>query len=78
MIMPGVQKPHWIAPARTKASWIRCGILRGPQAFNGDDLGAVQVAHFGQAGADGLAVYNHGAGAALPFAIAGLLGARST
>ena len=31
MIMPGVQKPHWMAPARTKASWIKWGFSGVPR-----------------------------------------------
>ena len=28
--MPGVQKPHWMAPDSTNASWIRCGFSGVP------------------------------------------------
>ena len=31
MIMPGMQKPHWTAPASTKASWMRCGFAGVPR-----------------------------------------------
>jgi len=30
MIIPGVQKPHWTAPASTNASWIRWGFSGVP------------------------------------------------
>ncbi len=31
MIIPGVQKPHWMAPDRTKASWMRWGFSGVPR-----------------------------------------------
>ena len=51
----------------------RVHIGNGADALNGGDLGAVfQAAHFGDAGAGDLAVYNHVAGAAVAFAAADL------
>ena len=75
MIMPGVQKPHWMAPDRTKASWMRCGFGGSAQPLDGDDVRPVELGHLAQAGPHGLAVHDHRAGAALALLVAGLLGA---
>ena len=76
MIMPGVQKPHWTAPASTKASWIRWGLSGVPSPSMVMTCAPSSDGDLGEAGKHGLAVYYHRAGAALAFAVTGLLGAR--
>ena len=73
--MPGMQKPHWIAPARTKACWIEVRAVRRAEALDGGDLGALERGDLRDAREDGLAVDEDRAGAALALAVAGLLGA---
>ena len=48
-------------------------VLRSTQALYGDNFGPVQIGDFGEAGANRFLIDDHGAGAALPFSVTGLL-----
>ena len=73
--MPGRAEAALDGAGQDKGLLDEMGVFRGSQPFDGDDLGAFQVGHLGQAGTHRLAVDDHRAGAALAFAVAGLLGA---
>ena len=61
---PGVQKPHWTAPASTNASWTRWSSPSG-EPLDRHDLVPVRLRGEHEARADERAVQQHGARAAL-------------
>ena len=61
---PGVQKPHWTAPASTNASWTRWSASPAAEALDRDDLVAVGLRGQHEARADERAVEEHRARAA--------------
>ena len=72
--IPGVQKPHWSAAWRVKASSSRANSGSLGQPLDRRHLAAVRVRGEIAAGADGQPVDEHGAGAA-DLDVAGALGA---
>ena len=69
--MPGVQNPHWLAPAAVNAAAQRSASV---QALDGRDLAAGHPPGRGHAGHPGLTVHQHGAAAALALRAAAVLG----
>ncbi len=66
-IKPGVQKPHWMAASSTKACWMSLSSPLGPsRPSSGADVLALGPYRQIDAGVEGLAVDEDGAGAALP------------
>ena len=70
--MPGVQKPHWKPRCFDEGLLERVQPVAAGQALDGDDLLAVDVPHGRRAGAHGLVVDEHRAGAAQGLAAAEL------
>ena len=71
-MMPGVQKPHWLAPVAQKASAHRARSSSG-EPVDGRDRPPRDPAHGGHARDPGLAVHQHGAATALTLRAAPVL-----
>ena len=71
-IRPGVQNPHWTAPAARNASWTRCSAPSVGDALDRDDVVPVGLRCEDEARADERAVEQHRARAALAL-LAGVL-----
>ena len=74
-IMPGVQMPHWAPPSARKHCWMGWSFWLIWKAFDGDDVGALGLQDWDEAGVDELGlsvspVHQDGAGAAFAFAAA--------
>ena len=76
MIMPGVQNPHWTAPASTKASWTRWGLSGVPRPSTVITSAPSRSATLVRQDNTAFFVDDYGAGAALALAVAGLLGSH--
>ena len=72
---PGVQKPHWTAPASANAACTGCRLVSVGEPLDRDDLVAVRLRGEHEAGADERPVQEDRARSALPL-LAGVLRAR--
>ena len=70
MIIPGMQNPHWNAPASTNACSDRMKAFPLRQALDGGDGSTHDLSDGSDARADGDTVHEHLARPALPFAAA--------